>query len=133
PIMPLIEDYAFLSDLQTGALVHRHGSIDWCCIPRFDADACFAALLGHDEHGSWRLAPMADGEATRQYRDGSPVLETQWHTSAGRIRVLDFMPPRHGAPTIVRIVEGAERTARRLMQPAAPVRRRRSAVGTRTR
>jgi GH15 family glucan-1,4-alpha-glucosidase len=104
--MPLIEDYAFLSDLQTGALVHRHGSIDWCCFPRFDSDACFAALLGHDEHGSWRLAPATDGEATRRYRDGSLVLETQWHTSAGRIRMLDFMPPRHGAPTIVRIVEG---------------------------
>jgi GH15 family glucan-1,4-alpha-glucosidase len=104
--MPLIEDYAFLSDLQTSALVHDHGSIDWCCFPRFDSDACFAALLGREEHGSWRLAPAASGEATRRYYNGSLVLETEWSTAAGRIRVLDFMPPREGAPTIVRIVEG---------------------------
>jgi GH15 family glucan-1,4-alpha-glucosidase len=45
-----IEDYALLSDLQTAALVHRRGSIDWCCFPRFDSDACFAALLGDSEH-----------------------------------------------------------------------------------
>jgi GH15 family glucan-1,4-alpha-glucosidase len=105
-MMPLIEDYGFLSDLHTSALVHRRGSIDWCCFPRFDSDACFTALLGDDEHGSWRLAPTAEGEATRHYREGSLVLETQWRTSSGRIRVLDFMPPRREAPTIVRIVEG---------------------------
>jgi GH15 family glucan-1,4-alpha-glucosidase len=106
PMMPLIEDYAFLSDLQTSALVRRDGSIDWCCFPRFDSDACFAALLGHDEHGSWRLAPTAEGEATRHYLEGSLVVETRWRTSSGRLRVLDFMPPRREAPTIVRIVEG---------------------------
>jgi GH15 family glucan-1,4-alpha-glucosidase len=102
----LIEDYAFLSDLQAAALVHRGGSIDWCCFPRFDSEACFAALLGHREHGRWLVAPDAEGAATRSYRDGSLVLETEWDTAAGRLRVIDFMPPRGAAPDIVRIVEG---------------------------
>ena len=101
-----IQDYALLSDLQTASLVHRDGSIDWCCFPRFDSDACFAALLGRREHGCWRIAPRADGEAKRRYRDASLVLETEWETSEGRIRVTDFMPPRGEAPDIVRIVEG---------------------------
>jgi GH15 family glucan-1,4-alpha-glucosidase len=102
----LVEDYAFLSDLETAALVHWHGSIDWCCFPRFDSDACFAALLGGPQHGRWRLGPVARGEATRRYRPGSLVLETEWKTADGRIRVIDFMPPRGEAPHIVRIVEG---------------------------
>jgi hypothetical protein len=62
----LIEDYAFLSDLETAALVHRRASIDWCCFPRFDSDACLAALLGKDEHGRWRVAPVVDGAPTRR-------------------------------------------------------------------
>jgi GH15 family glucan-1,4-alpha-glucosidase len=102
----VIEDYALLSDLQSAALVHREGSIDWCCFPRFDSDACFAALLGHREHGRWLVAPAAGGEPSRRYHDGSLVLETEWDTGEGSIRVLDFMPPRGEAPTIVRMVEG---------------------------
>jgi GH15 family glucan-1,4-alpha-glucosidase len=89
-----VEDYAFLADLETAALVDRRGSIDWCCFPRFDSDACFAALLGGPEHGRWRLGPIAQGEATRRYRPGSLVLETEWKTADGRIRVIDLMPPR---------------------------------------
>src|SRR5262249_51302105 len=102
----LIEDYALVSDLQTASLVHRDGSIDWCCFPGFDSDACFAALLGRAEHGCWRIAPQGDGKATRRYRDASLVLESEWETGEGRIRVTDFMPPRGKAPDIVRIVEG---------------------------
>jgi GH15 family glucan-1,4-alpha-glucosidase len=101
-----IEDYALLSDLQTAALVHQRGSIDWCCFPRFDSDACFTALLGHREHGRWLVAPEGPGEPTRRYRAGSLVLETEWDTPDGRIRVIDAMPPRGEAPTIVRVVEG---------------------------
>jgi GH15 family glucan-1,4-alpha-glucosidase len=101
-----IEDYALLSDLQTAALVHRRGSIDWCCFPRFDSDACFAALLGDREHGRWVVAPAVPAEAKRRYRAGSLVLETEWESPEGRIRVVDFMPPRRAAPTVVRIVEG---------------------------
>jgi GH15 family glucan-1,4-alpha-glucosidase len=101
-----IEDYALISDLQTAALVHREGSIDWCCFPRFDSAACFATILGHREHGRWLVAPDGPGEARRHYRGDSLVLETDWETSDGRIRVVDFMPPRGDAPDIVRIVEG---------------------------
>jgi GH15 family glucan-1,4-alpha-glucosidase len=101
-----IEDYALISDLQTAALVHREGSIDWCCFPRFDSAACFATILGHREHGRWLVAPENGGETTRRYRGDSLVLETEWETKDGRIRVLDFMPPRGEAPDIVRIVEG---------------------------
>jgi GH15 family glucan-1,4-alpha-glucosidase len=101
-----IEDFALLSDLQTAALVHRRGSIDWCCFPRFDSDAFFTALLGHREHGRWLVAPEGPAEPTRRYRDGSLALETEWDTPDGRIRVIDAMPPRGEAPTIVRVVEG---------------------------
>jgi GH15 family glucan-1,4-alpha-glucosidase len=108
--MPLIEDYALLGDLQTAALVERGGSIDWLCFPRFDSDACFAALLGSPENGRWRLAPSTTpATSTRRYLHDTLVLETTWHTEDGSMaRVLDFMPPRGKAPDIVRIVEGVK-------------------------
>jgi len=102
-----IEDYALLGDLQTAALVSRTGSIDWCCFPRFDSDACFAALLGGPEHGRWLLAPSGDLLRTeRRYRHDTLILESVHETAEGRVRVIDFMPPRGDAPDIVRIVEG---------------------------
>jgi GH15 family glucan-1,4-alpha-glucosidase len=103
---PLIEDYALLSDLQTAALVHRQGSIDWCCFPRFDSEACFARLLGRAEHGRWLIAPEGPAQPIRRYRASSLVLETDWETAEGRVRVTDFMPPRREAPHIFRVVEG---------------------------
>jgi GH15 family glucan-1,4-alpha-glucosidase len=102
-----IEDYALLGDLQTAALVGRDGSIDWLCLPHFDSPACFAALLHDESAGRWRLAPAGAGNCTRRgYRDHSLVLETEWETPEGTVRVLDFMPPRGEAPDVVRIVEG---------------------------
>ena len=102
-----IEDYALLGDLQSAALVSRSGSIDWCCFPRFDSDACFAALLGTPEHGRWLLAPTATiRRVERCYRLHTLILETTFETADGRVRVIDFMPPRGKAPDIVRIVEG---------------------------
>jgi GH15 family glucan-1,4-alpha-glucosidase len=102
-----IEDYALLGDLQTAALVSRDGSIDWCCFPRFDSGACFAALLGGPEHGRWRLAPAGEvHHVERQYRDETLILETVHETAEGAVRVIDFMPPRGKAPDVVRIVEG---------------------------
>jgi GH15 family glucan-1,4-alpha-glucosidase len=102
-----IEDYAFLSDTQTGALVGRNGSIDWLCFPRFDSDACFAALLGDRKNGRWLFSPKEEITATRRcYRDGTLILETQIETASGVIRLIDFMPPRGDNPDIVRIVEG---------------------------
>jgi GH15 family glucan-1,4-alpha-glucosidase len=109
--MRRIEDYALLSDLQTAALVHRSGSIDWCCFPRFDSGACFAALLGDKENGSWSVAPATPiTGCSRRYRDGTLILESEFETDQGVVRVIDFMPPRGEAPDIVRIVEGVRGT-----------------------
>jgi len=105
--MARIEDYALLGDLQTAALVSTEGSIDWLCFPRFDSPACFAALLDTPDAGRWLLAPAAGGVCTsRRYRGDTLVLETEWTTPEGRVRVVDFMPPRGHAPDVVRIVEG---------------------------
>ncbi|MQA85182.1 MAG: glycoside hydrolase family 15 protein [Streptosporangiales bacterium] len=102
-----IEDYALIGDMQTAALVCRDGSIDWLCFPRFDSPACFAALLGSENNGRWLIAPQAGGTAARRrYRGDSLILETEWDTEDGTVRVIDFMPPRGEAPDIVRIVEG---------------------------
>ena len=107
--MARIEDYALIGDLQTAALVGRDGSIDWCCFPRFDSGACFAALLGTPEHGRWLLAPTAAvTHCARRYRHDTLVLETLHETTDGAVRVIDFMPPRGEAPDIVRIVEGVD-------------------------
>jgi GH15 family glucan-1,4-alpha-glucosidase len=132
----LIEDYALIGDTGTTALVSRAGSIDWFCAPRFDSAACFASLLGDDEHGHWSMAPDERPHAiSRSYRGDTLVLETVFTTSMGSVAVIDFMPPRGVAmdastsgagtgdgdrgrpgaaadrgPTIVRIVEGRSGT-----------------------
>jgi GH15 family glucan-1,4-alpha-glucosidase len=102
-----IEDYALIGDTQTVALVGNNGSIDWLCFPRFDSDACFAALLGTPEHGRWRIAPRGEARRVRRrYRDGTMILETEISTVDGTIRLIDFMPIRGRTPDLVRIVEG---------------------------
>jgi GH15 family glucan-1,4-alpha-glucosidase len=102
-----IEDYAMIGDLQTAALVSREGSIDWLCFPRFDSGACFAALLGDEDNGRWVIEPnVAFRGVDRRYRGDTLILETEWLTAEGAVRVLDFMPPRGAAPDVVRIVEG---------------------------
>jgi GH15 family glucan-1,4-alpha-glucosidase len=104
-----IEDYALLGDLQTAALVGRSGSVDWLCFPRFDSGSCFAGILDSREAGRWLLAPVSGEPATeRRYRKDTLILESEWQTATGRVRVIDFMPPRGTAPDIVRIVEGVE-------------------------
>jgi len=102
-----IEDYALLGDLHTAALLGRDGSIDWLCLPRFDSPACFAALLHDESAGYWRIAPAAGGPATRRgYRGDTLVVDSEWDTGDGTVRVTDFMPPRGKAADVVRIVEG---------------------------
>lgn len=102
-----IEDYALIGDLATAALVGRDGSIDWLCWPRFDTDACFAALLGTSEHGRWLVAPRDPAcRVTRRYRAHTLILETRFETDTGAACVIDFMPPRHHSSHIVRIVVG---------------------------
>lgn len=102
-----IEDYALLGDLHTAALVGRDGSIDWLCLPRFDSPACFAALLHDESAGFWRIAPAAGGPATRRsYRGDTLILDTEWDTGSGSVRVTDFMTPRGHDADLIRIVEG---------------------------
>jgi GH15 family glucan-1,4-alpha-glucosidase len=112
----LIEDYALIGDMQSAALVSRDGSIDWLCVPRFDSAACLAALLGDEHNGQWRISPTAAegpasrrGEVTRRYEDSTLILETEWRTVGGTVRLIDFMQPRNDEPPVlVRIVEGVE-------------------------
>jgi GH15 family glucan-1,4-alpha-glucosidase len=104
-----IEDYGVIGDLQTAALVGRTGSIDWLCVPRFDSGSCFGGLLGSRDDGRWLIAPAEGGRTTeRRYRPDTLILESEWQTSTGRVRVIDLMPPRGRTPDLVRIVEGLE-------------------------
>lgn len=103
----LIEDHGLLSDLRTAALVDRDGTVDWMCLPRFDSGACFAALLGGEQHGFWQVAPVGSGQADRrQYRGDTLILEHEWDTPTGTVRVTDFMPPSDGVHDLVRVVDG---------------------------
>ena len=105
--MALIEDYGLIGDTQTAGLIAKDGSIDWLCFPRFDSGACFAALLGQPNHGRWRITPGADvRKVTRRYRGPSLILETEFTTDGGTVRLIDFMPIRGTTPDVVRIVEG---------------------------
>jgi GH15 family glucan-1,4-alpha-glucosidase len=106
-----IERYALLGDCHTAALVGSDGSIDWLCFPRFDSGACFAALLGGPEHGRWSLAPTATASRVRRkYRDGTLILETEFDTKEGSVRIIDFMPLSDQRWDVVRIVEGLSGT-----------------------
>ncbi|MFV0136768.1 glycoside hydrolase family 15 protein [Streptomyces sp. HMX87] len=107
PVHPRIEDYAIIGDEQTAALVGTDGSVDWLCLPRFDSAACFARLLGDADNGHWRIAPKGAERCTRRaYRRDTLVLDTEWETDGGAVRVTDFMPQRDRAPDVVRVVEG---------------------------
>jgi hypothetical protein len=105
-----IEDYAVIGDLHTAAMVGRNGSIDWLCLPHFDSPSCFSQLLGDESHGFWQLAPAGGEEAIvatrRSYRKDSLVLETEFDTATGTVRITDCMPMRDSHPHVVRLVEG---------------------------
>jgi GH15 family glucan-1,4-alpha-glucosidase len=114
PVALRIEDYGVIGDTQTVAVVGRDGSIDWCCLPRFDSAACFASLLGTEDHGFWRIAPVASPKpgtgppllgTRRRYVGDSLVIETEWDTPEGTARLTDHMPIRDEFPQIVRLVE----------------------------
>jgi GH15 family glucan-1,4-alpha-glucosidase len=104
----LLEDYGLIGDLEAAALVGRTGAVDWLCLPRFDSASCFSALLGDERHGRWLVAPTGEVRAdSRRYRPGTLVLETDFETSEGAVRLIDFMPRRaKGPPRVMRIVEG---------------------------
>jgi GH15 family glucan-1,4-alpha-glucosidase len=111
-----IEDYALIGDCETAALVSRSGSIDWLCWPRFDSSACFAALLGQDDHGRWLLAPVEEAKVSRQYLDDTLVLQTRFETPDGVATLIDFMPPRGEISDVVRIVKGERGRVRFAME-----------------
>ena len=88
-----LEDYGFIGNTLTGALIARDGSIDWLCLPRFDSDACFAALLGDETHGRWRIVPTAPiRRVERRYIPHTAILETTFETEEGTVTLVDFMP-----------------------------------------
>ena len=104
-----IEEYAMIGDCHTAALISRHGSIDWLCLPYFDSAACFAALLGTAENGHWSISPtMPIRSCDRKYRDGSLILETEFETEGGRAKLIDCMNRRNGIPELVRVVVGTK-------------------------
>ena len=104
-----IESYGIIGDLHTAALVNREGSIDWLCLPRFDSGACFAALVGHNDHGHWQIHPAGEVlDSHHRYLERSLVLTTYFETATGVVRLIDFMPPRNSHPTVHRIVEGVK-------------------------
>ncbi len=110
PALP-IEDYAMIGDRVTCALVGRNGSIDWLCLPHFDSQAAFAALLGNTGNGRWLISPTPDPagkvpRATRAYRGESLILETVFETPSGTVTVVDFMVPEAENATLVRLVQG---------------------------
>jgi GH15 family glucan-1,4-alpha-glucosidase len=104
-----IEDYALIGDCEAAALIARNGSLDWLCWPRFDSDACFAALLGSNDHGHWQIAPR-DGTAsvTRRYRPNTLILETRFECSEGVVTLVDFMPAHGMLSSVVRLVVGEQ-------------------------
>ena len=102
-----IEDYAMIGDCESAALVSRGGSIDWLCWPRFDSDACFAALLGTRDNGRWLIAPTDPAaRVTRRYRGDTLILETRFETAEGAATLIDFMPLRDAHCNLVRVVIG---------------------------
>ena len=108
-----IEDYALLGDCETAALVSKDGSVDWLCWPRFDSDACFAALLGTPDNGHWRIAPREPAHVTRAYRGDTLILETRLETDEGSVLLTEFMPLRGSRNSdLVRIVTGERGTVR---------------------
>ena len=101
-----IEDYALIGDCRSAALVSQDGSIDWLCWPRFDSEACFAALLGSCDHGRWLVASRDKARITRQYRPNTLILETYFETADGAVVLVDFMPLHGDRSEIVRLVHG---------------------------
>ncbi len=101
-----IGDHALIGDCETAALVTRDGCIDWLCWPDFSSPACFASLLGDAENGHWTIRPVAHAKCTRQYREGTLILETIFQTHSGSAKLVDFMPIRGRHSDVVRLVRG---------------------------
>ncbi len=102
-----LEDYAMIGDTHTVALVGKNGSIDWLCLPRFDSPSVFTRLLGDEDHGYWQIAPTGGVKRVqRRYRKDTLILETDFETEDGLVRIIDLMPVRDGRADVLRLVEG---------------------------
>src|SRR5438105_4512394 len=104
-----IEDYGIIGNAGTAALVSRGGSIDWLCLPRFDSESVFAALLGEPKHGRWLIAPADPAaQSSRGYRGDTGILETRFETAEGCATIIDFIPIAEGEEQIdlIRLVRG---------------------------
>ncbi len=112
-----LEDYGFIGNMRTAAIVGANGSIDWLCLPRFDSNACLAALLGDENNGCWRIAPRDSDKLGKQhYRPDTLILETEFETETGVVRLIDCMPPHAKFREVVRIVEGVSGTVEMAMK-----------------
>lgn len=89
---PPIRDLVLIGDCHGAALISRQGSVDWCCLGRFDADPIFCRLLDADRGGFFSLAPEEESSATRSYLDETNILQTTLTTASGVVTVTDFMP-----------------------------------------
>src|SRR5579872_3644848 len=112
---PAIADYALIGDCHSAALVSRQGSIDWCCLPRFDSDSCFGRLLDWDNGGYFQISPEGRFSSRREYLEKSLVLVTTFRSGSGEARLIDFFAMRTGGAQrprreIVRIIEGVSGT-----------------------
>ncbi len=108
-----IEDYALIGNTRTAALVARNGSIDWLCLPRFDSEACFAALLGTPQNGRWLITPATESpEVKRRYYGDTLIVETSFRVGSDEVALIDFMPiaEQEGRTDLVRIVRGVRGT-----------------------
>jgi GH15 family glucan-1,4-alpha-glucosidase len=111
-----IEDYALIGDCETAALVSKQGSIDWLCWPSFASPACMAALLGNEDNGRWTIAPAGEFRSSREYRDGTLIVETTFENDEGLVVLIDFMPIRGKYSDLVRIVQGIRGTVNMCME-----------------
>jgi GH15 family glucan-1,4-alpha-glucosidase len=89
---PPISDYGLIGDMRTAALVGRHGGIDWCCLPRFDSESVFAALLDPERGGTWLIQPDEPFTSRQRYLPSTNLLETVFRTEEAEVRLVDFMP-----------------------------------------
>jgi alpha,alpha-trehalase len=103
-----VRDYALVGDMRTAALVGRDGSVDWLCLPRFDSPAALGRLVDARQGGFLQIAPRGAYGVSRRYAGDSALLETEFETARGRVRLTDFMPVDTGSqgPQLLRLVEG---------------------------
>jgi GH15 family glucan-1,4-alpha-glucosidase len=108
-----IDSYGMIGDLHTAALVSSNGSIDWCCLPRFDSPSVFAAILDDSKGGFFRIGPVKEDRCKQMYLPDTNVLVTRFLSEDGVGEVVDFMPWRKGSNSpqaimrIVRCVRGS--------------------------